>query len=320
MGTRLSDDAKGQIFALLAAITWALALVFFRKSGASVPPLAMNLFKNCVAIVLLAITLALTGDGLAPLAAFPAADYYILALSGFLGIALADTVFFYSLNRIGVGMFAIVDCSYSPSVLLASWLILGEHLSPWHYAGGAMIIAGILIASARPVQGISSRTFLTGIGLGLASIWMMAIGVVYAKLVLDVNGFPLIWATAIRLVVGTAALWAIVLASPQRHAVLSVFRSGAIWRYTVPASILGTYLSMIFWLAGFKYTHASVAAVLNQTSAFFAMLLAAMLLGEPLTKRRVAALLLAMAGVVTVTLWKSMDAWLARVLAIAGLA
>jgi drug/metabolite transporter (DMT)-like permease len=165
------------------------------------------------------------------------------------------------------------------------------------------------------LAGLSRRTLFTGIGLGMLSIAMMAVGVVYAKLVLGTNGFPLLWATAIRLIAGTAALWAIVLASPNRHAVLSVFRPGAAWRYTIPASILGTYLSMIFWLAGFKYTHASVAAVLNQTSAFFAMLLGAVFLGEKLTLRRIAALAVAMLGVIIVTLWKGMDALVASTLA-----
>lgn len=303
----MSDDVKGQIFALLAALTWALALVFFRKSGSSVPPVAMNLFKNCVAIVLLFATLAVTGEGLAPLREFPRADFFILTISGFLGIALADTVFFHSLNRVGVGMFAIVDCSYSPCVLLASWLLIGEQITRWHYLGGGLILAGIVVASLQPVAGLPRRTLLAGIGLGLLSIALMAVGVVYAKLVLDVNKFPLLWATAIRLLAGTAALGAIALASPARADIFRVFRPAATWRFTLPAAVLGTYLSMIFWLAGFKYTHASVAAVLNQTSAFFAMMLGALLLGEKLTPRRIAALVMAMIGVVIVTLWRSLD-------------
>jgi len=53
----MTTDQMGQLFALLAALTWGLSLSFFRRSGESVNPLALNLFKNTVAIIFFVLAL-----------------------------------------------------------------------------------------------------------------------------------------------------------------------------------------------------------------------------------------------------------------------
>ena len=53
-------------------------------------------------------------------------------------------------------------------------------------------------------------------------------------------------------------------------------------------------------MGGFKYTHASVAAILNQTSVIFALILATLILKEEFTWRKVVAATLALSGVVMI--------------------
>ena len=153
----MSSDSVGQLCALSAAVVWALALVFFRKSGERVDPIALNLFKNVVGIVLLLLTIAVAHafDVTALLgesngfeswrAAIPMTDYYLLIISGVLGIAVADTLLFRSLNLVGVSMFVIVECTYSPITLLVAWWALSETLQWPHMIGGILILAAILI-------------------------------------------------------------------------------------------------------------------------------------------------------------------------------
>ena len=297
----MTTDSLGQVCALFAALTWAFALVFFKLSGEHIGPLALNFFKNTIGLVLLGATLLVMGDGVAPLQDYPPADIYILIISGFIGIALADTVMFHSLNLVGVSLFAIVDCAYSPIVLLFSWLFIAEHLTLAHYLGGGLILAGILISSRHPPPpGRTRRQIAIGAMLGILAIALMAIGIVMAKPVLDVDGFPLIWGTTIRLAAGTMALAVMAAASPHRRKLYAVFRPAAVWKYSVPGSVLGGFLSMVFWVAGFKYTQAALAAILNQTSVIFATVLAVVLLKEAMTRRKLAAITLAIAGVILV--------------------
>ena len=285
----MAEHLLGQTCALLAAITWGGAVVLFKCSGEQVPPLALNLFKNTVAIVLLVLT--------------PAQDLALLAISGVIGVALADTLFFRALNLIGVGLISIVDCAYSPFVILASVLVLPEHLTAPLAAGTGLVLVGVFLSSRhKPPAGRTRGQIIRGSGLGLLALAAMAVGIVFAKLVLDGNDFPLFWATLLRMVAGTIALAALAQASPQRRRHWSVFRPSAVWKVSLPGSILGGYLAMVFWLAGFKYTYASVAAILNQTSVVFAILLATIFLREELTRRKLVAIMLGLMGAAVVTL------------------
>ncbi|UCG31608.1 MAG: DMT family transporter [Phycisphaerales bacterium] len=293
----------GQTCALLAALTWAFALVLFKRSGERISPVALNLFKNTVGLVLLAVTLLLMGDGFGLLGTYPREDIYILLISGFLGIALADTVFFHALNLLGVGLISIMDCLYSPLVVLCSFLMLQEKLTVYHYVGGALVLGGLLVSSQHPPPAGRTRgQIVLGMSCAVAGLVMMAVGIVMAKPVLEIMDFPLFWATTLRLLAGTAALALLALGSPRRRELWSVFRPSAVWWYCVPGSVLGAYLAMVTWVAGFKYTYASVAAILNQTNALFAVVLATLILKEAFTRRKFVALVLAFCGVVLVTL------------------
>ena len=64
--------------------------------------------------------------------------------------------------------------------------------------------------------------------------------------------------------------------------------------------MLGTYLAYVFWVGGFKYADASIAAILNQTTVVFAIILATVIVKERLTRRKALAVLLAVVGVLTV--------------------
>jgi DME family drug/metabolite transporter len=125
----MDTDLKGEICALAAALSWATALVLFKRSGERVPPIPLNLFKNVTALVLLVFTLLVMGASVDELRTFPVSDMAILSLSGFLGIAVADTTFFYALNLIGVGLVTIAECTYSPLIILFSILLLSESLT-----------------------------------------------------------------------------------------------------------------------------------------------------------------------------------------------
>lgn len=291
----------GEACALLAAITWACAMVLFKRSGERVTPLALNIFKNVIALILFGITLLVMPQGLEVVHHFPSGDIAILLLSGLLGIAFADTLFFYSLNLIGVSLISIVDCLYAPFIVVFSYFLLMEELTVIHYVGIGLIIAGVFISSRHvPPANRTRGQIVGGVLLGACAMGLMTFGIVIAKPVLDMNDFPLIPATALRLLMGTLALALIALASERRREYWSVFRPAPIWKVSVPASILGTYLALLFWMAGFKWADASIAGVLNQTSVIFAIILAAVFLKEHFTRRKLLAIVLAAIGVVIV--------------------
>ncbi len=118
----------GEILALASGLAWAVAVVLFRISGRVIHPIGLNLGKNVLGLVLIVPTVLLLGEPLAP--SVPLARTGLLLLSGVLGIAVSDTLFFSALNRLGASLTAIVDCFYSPFVIGLSFVLLGERLTP----------------------------------------------------------------------------------------------------------------------------------------------------------------------------------------------
>jgi drug/metabolite transporter (DMT)-like permease len=289
----------GEWSALGCAVAWAVSVIFFKRVGASVNPFSLNLFKNTLGLILFIPTWAILGPWPVDLPA--TRDVLLLLLSGFLGIAVADTIFLRGLNLTGAGLTAVVECLYSPFVLLFSWTFLGERLQGKQLMGAGLVLAAVLWAS---LDGLRIRqkpkSLMVGAGLVALSMFLMAVGIVIAKPVLP--HLPLLFAVEIRLVAGTLGLWMLVPVVGLGRAKPLHFLKTRHWRSLVIGSFVGAYLSMVLWLAGVKETQASVAAVLNQTSTLFTLLLAALFLGEPLTRGRVAAALLATGGVVLMTL------------------
>lgn len=283
----------GEVCALLTAVIWAAAVIFFKKSGEKVHPVALNLFKNILSIVLIFPTMLIAGAEL--LRPAPASEYLLMLLSGALGIGIADTMFFISLNLLGAGLTAIVDCMYSPLMIIMSMLWLAERLSVFQVLGVLMIVSAVLTGSqAKGIGSVSRRNLVLGIVIGVAGLAIMVVGLVIVKPLLERS--PLLWATEIRLFGGCIVLAVILIVYPKRREVIRSLITSGRWGYTVSGSFLGAYLSMITWLAGMKFTTVSVASALNQTSNIFVFIFAAVFLREAVNLRRIIGICLAIAG------------------------
>ena len=289
----------GELYALLTAVMWAAAVIFLKRSGETMPPFALNLFRVGLSSVALVVTVIAAGQEL--LYPAPLLDYLTLFASGVVAIAVSDTFFLMALNRIGAGIMAIVDCLYAPSVVVFAFIMLGERLGPWQYAGMALVILGVVIASRHePPPGASVRSILVGVFWGVCAMATVAFGIVLAKPVLGRS--PILWATTMRQLGALAVMAPTALAMRNRREIFSLFVPGRGWRYSVPGTLIGSYLALIFWIGGMKYSLAGSAAILNQTSSIYILIFASIFLKEPFTARKVIASALAIAGIVMVTL------------------
>jgi len=270
----------------------------FKKSGESVHPIALNLFKDLLAVILLIPTIFLFGQSFL----WPASghDYMILFISGAIGIGLADTLFFKSLNLLGAGMVAIVDCLYSPFVIILSILFLNESLSLLQVLGVLMILSAVLTITRPRGQGkLNRRKLFLGIMFGALAMFANAAGIVMVKPLLERS--PLIWVTEMRLIAGALVLALVLLLHRRRRNIIMSLHTVGRWHYTLLGSFFGAYLAMIFWLGGMKYTQASISASLNQTSNIFIFIFAAIFLKESMNSQKILAIILAVAGAMIMT-------------------
>ena len=288
----------GEILSLATALIWAGGVILFKKSGEKTAPIALNLFKNSLAFVLLIPTMLLLGTPL--FLDLSLTTYLIVLLSGAIGIGIADSLFFASLNRIGAGRMAVVEALYSPFVIFLSFLFLGERLNLLQTSGAGLIVLAVLIATVeKQSDTLERRSLLFGIFWGTFSNFLMAVGLILVKQILEQQ--PLLWVIEWRLAGGIAVLLIVLLFHPERKRILNTLRLQGGRRYTLIGSFFGAYVVLITWLGGMKYTTASAASALNQTSTIFTFLLAGLFLRESLGSRRWLAILMAVSGALLVT-------------------
>jgi drug/metabolite transporter (DMT)-like permease len=313
----------GEILSLLSAIAWAFGVILYRRLGESLPPLTLNFLKNSLVLGML-VPVVLLVHGIAP-PTFSATQFAIAFASGVIGLALADTLYFRALNELGAGRMGIIGNLYSPFVILLSFLFLGERLSAMQGLGFVLVSAGVALV-ARPPRapaddtgavlcaaagadaagghslGVEQqpavprpRSSARGALYGIVAIGLMAIAIVLVKRVLEAQ--PLLWVTLVRL---AGALTGLVLIAMLRGGLRQLAPRGVKinWRLLALAAFVGQCLGMVLWLAGYKYTQASVAAILNETASVFILLLAWLLLREPLGRRGACGVSLTLGGVV----------------------
>jgi drug/metabolite transporter (DMT)-like permease len=157
-----------------------------------------------------------------------------------------------------------------------------------------------VLAAAQhdPPHGVPRRQIILGVVWGVLAMIALALGIVIAKPVLDRS--PVLWATIVRQIGCLGVMLPIALLSPRRREIFHVFKPSRGWRFSLPGAILGSYLALIFWIAGMKYTKVGIAAILNQSSTIYVLILAAVFLKEPFTRRKLLASSLAVAGIVLV--------------------
>lgn len=288
----------GEVFSLSCALAWAVAVILFKKSGESLNPFALNLFKNTLALSLLALTIALCSPALPQI---PPMALVLILLSGLLGIGVGDTLYLRALNRIGASRMAVAQTLYSPFVIALSAAFLGERLHLLQWSGVVLVLAGILLVTYvrdAAMTAVDSASLRAGAATGVGAMLLMAIGVVLAKPKLE--QFDFLWVVALRLVGGLIGMACVIAVRRNAGALVREYRRVRHWPQVVAGSFAGTYLSMMLWLAGYKYTRASIAAVLNETAAVFMVLLAVFVLRETVGRRQIAGIGLALGGVLMV--------------------
>lgn len=291
----------GEAMALGSAAAWAVGVILARQLGAHLPPLALNLLKNGLVLALLAPVAVLVYAGAWPV--LPARDVAIVLASGIIGIALADTLYFRALNELGAGRMGVIGNLYSPLVLVLGFVFLDERLGGAQWLGFALVAMGVLLVSRPPGEWRTHPQHTArGVLLGLLAIALMAVAIVMVKRTLETQ--PLLWVTLLRLVGAVAGL-VLLAALPAMRKRMHFVPRDVPWHRLVLAALIGQGLSMVLWLGGYKYTSASVAAILNECASVFLVMLAALWLREPLGRRAFTGVLLTFTGIACMLLGRA---------------
>ena len=289
----------GDLYAAGSALAWSFALILMRVAGHQIPPIPLTFFKNFIALILVVITLLALGEPL--FVRLEAYDYARLVISAVLGIAVADTMVASAVNRLGASMQALADCAYAPSIAFIGFVLFGELLSTWEIIGGIFVLFGVFVGATVTAEIKKPRDLWIGILLAAGAHIVMAVGILMVRDIFREES--LIWVCSFRFLVGGFAMYVyaqIRFAGRVKETLFLAFYRPDMWKTMIPMTILGPFLATLFWMAGFKYLEAGRAAIFNQLSTVFIILLAYLLLGEQLTRRKIVGVTMAVVGAVLV--------------------
>ena len=264
--------ATSTLAALAAALCWTLATLLWRRIPLTLSATQLNLCKTLLAFFLQLPLLALVQ--------WPAGQekpLLILALSGVVGIAAGDSLFFGALRRLGTQRSLTLMAGGPALTAIAGLVALGEQPRPPQWLGiGLICLAVGLVAGQRPQPGPLAATPLpwTGLTLALAAMACGSAGALLARSALRSGEVPALLAASVRLGGATVVL-APALAQlggwPPRPSLPPVPRQNLPWPSLVVATLLGTSLGILLQQMALAGLPGGLAVALLSTSPVMAL-------------------------------------------------
>ena len=276
----------GEILSLGSAITWGVSVSLFKIIGNSVSPYILNPLKNTIGTILFVLTTLLISD-ISAVNALSTNEALILALSGIIGITIADVLFLISLNILGTSRSAIINTIYSPMVIMLAYFILDESLTFADIVGGLMILLSILYLSFNQEKSNISN-LNKGLIIGILAYSLMALGIIMVKPTLNrfSNSIEMqLWIIIFRLIPGTLLSYITMNFMMKKKEIILQLSNKKIWPIILLGSFLGTYVGFAMWVIGMAKTSASIASILNQTSTIFIAFFGWLILKETFSRK-----------------------------------
>lgn len=264
------SPAASATAALAAALCWTVATLLWRRLPAALTANQLNLCKTLLAFLLQLPLLALVrwpaGQGGALL---------VLALSGVVGIAWGDSLFFSALRRLGTRRSLTLTAAGPALTALAGLLTLGERPGAAQWLGISLISgAVVLVARQRHPDQEGTPTApggvpWAGLALGLAAMACGSAGALLARLALRSGEVPALLAASVRLGGGTLALAPVLASLRERPLFRSLPAMG--WPTLVVATLLGTSAGILLQQLALVGLPGGLAVALLSTSPVMAL-------------------------------------------------
>ena len=208
------------------------------------------------------------------------------------------------MNYLTATSIALLECLFTPFVVILSISFLNEQVSLGQIIGGILVALGILLISPRKGQdelhSTPKKLVKLGVLLMTLGLFTMAVGILIVKPLFDT--IPLFSIVTLRMAAGVLGSIVAFGFISKKKLLLSSFYKTTTSHLCWLLFFMSSYVAISLWIAGYKYLNAPVAAILNQTSTFFTVLLAVIFLKEKMTLKKALATVLASFGVIITSL------------------
>lgn len=293
----ISLPALGAVCALASAFTWAVTSLLVRTVSPPLSSVTVSAVRSLLGGGLL-LTWVLATGGIGRLIAIGEKNFFLLAISIVVAIALGDVMFFESARFLGLARAMTVSMVYPLMSAGFAALFLGEPLSARVTAGAVVTLTGLaIIVRARNGERVREEH----LGRGLAAALVAAVAWAVSLLVLKpaVGSLDPITTQAVRLPLASLVLFATPWGWGAPRQVLTADRS--MLRRVALLGVI-TAMSSVLFVTSVKLADVAVAAVLSSTAPLFALPLGLIFLGERVTRTALVGTALAVGGVALIQL------------------
>jgi drug/metabolite transporter (DMT)-like permease len=291
----------GEIAAIGAAIVWACATWIYGQFGHRFSAMQLNIIKGLVASVMMLLVMPLI-----PMPEFElsANHFWILAISGIIGIAIGDSAYFAALKRIGANKTLLLESLAPPLSGVLALMFLGAALTLQSWLGVVITTLAVTFVVFQPSNSVSddstNQAQWSGIGYGLVASVCQASGVVISHYALVAGDIPPLLGALIRLTIGVFAVMMII-PFVENKPYSSIKRD--LWEMTkldklwlLSAIFVGTFLALWLQQVALKNANPAIAQTLIATSPVFILVIYA-LKGEKVSKQSLIGTLAAIGGI-----------------------
>lgn len=166
----------GELYALVAAVCWSVAAVFYKKGiGAGAIPAV--LIRTFFAMLFLLVLYLIQRGGHFD---FTLAGFLFLNLGGLLRLILGGAAYMKGLENISVSRFIPILFTFPLLTILLSALILNERIRPEVVAGTVLIVAGVWTLSRGHNSG-NEKNIKLGVSVAVLAAFLYAFSIVATK-------------------------------------------------------------------------------------------------------------------------------------------
>jgi drug/metabolite transporter (DMT)-like permease len=301
--------------AFLTTIFFCISVICGHRSAKLIGGSEANFWRLVLACCFLWVWASIFGQGLSGVS-FP-----IFLLSGMIGIGVGDVALFQALTRLGPQLTLLLSrCLAPPFAALIEWLWIGTKISALQILFGFIILIGIGVSLAPGKHlHLARKQILPGILFGILAAFGDAFGAVLSRkgyAVLKDHGEFIDGGTAAfqRIIGGILVAGVCLLAAKWRSVKHHLTLSGEantlpsrekwrkVWPWVLANSIAGQTLGVSFYQWAFQTTPAAIVLPIVATTPLVAMPINRIIEGEKITMRSIIGGVIAVAGLIGLTL------------------
>ena len=303
MSESFSVHLTGSVAALASALLWAIAALMFARIGRQVTARALNFGKGIIALACLTVLIVPTA-----FAGLTTQSFIFLSLSGLLGIALGDTLYFLTLQRLGARLTLLVGTLIPVVTAISAVVIFKEKITFFAAFGLILTVSGVTYVlwdkSKRIPQtaidesrsGNKKHYLLSSVLIASIFVLSESVGILLTKA--GVQNMDSLEATFIRQAWGVAGLFFWGLAVNNVFGDFKPLRQNKNLAYQfLITSFIGAFLGTWLSIYALKMTYASVAVALNSTSPLFVIPIAVLFFKEKVRLQAVVGACVAVLGI-----------------------